>query len=156
MLIFIRNIHKSPKIIIYFFFHKKQLSKSISTKEYQTFKPFQKYTFLQYKKKSFRRSEYFIPLPAKTPFPSSFSLFLLLQNPRLLQHLGHLLHRDDFQSVPNLLGTSDRSRTFSFGINTFFTPDLTAAISFSGRPPMGISRPFKDTSPVIAHFGFTI
>ena len=46
--------------------------------------------------------------------------------------------------------TSFRSYSFSFGINTFVTPARCAAISFSGSPPMGVTAPRRETSPVMA------
>ena len=44
---------------------------------------------------------------------------------------------------------------FSSGIKTCFTPERWAAISFSGRPPIGLTPPWSETSPVIATEGLT-
>ena len=52
-------------------------------------------------------------------------------------------------------GTSSRSRMLSFGIRTFRTPARSAAMSFSGRPPIGSTCPRSDISPVIARYRLT-
>ncbi len=49
-----------------------------------------------------------------------------------------------------LSGTSARSFSFSSGISTVFTPERSAASSFSFRPPMAVTRPRRVTSPVMA------
>ena len=40
-------------------------------------------------------------------------------------------------------------------MKTVFTPARSAAMSFSGRPPMGMTRPVRETSPVMAYSGLT-
>ena len=40
----------------------------------------------------------------------------------------------------------------SFGINAFFTPARSAAINFSFNPPIGMTLPLNETSPVMAIF----
>src|SRR5664279_564101 len=47
-------------------------------------------------------------------------------------------------------GTSSRSGSFRAGMNTVVTPARWAASSFCLTPPIGSTRPFRVTSPVIA------
>ena len=91
---------------------------------------------------------------------------------RIIGYQGNLLQERDWKSrvistpvsVPQSLfsperfpasATSSRSCSLSAGIRTIVIPARWAAISFSGSPPIGMTPPRRETSPVMAYSGLT-